>query len=80
MVNKHQKTLTFGSLHADLQGGHSSFGGIHCERLRDAGSDVVSQAWTLALHLGAVHGVADRHREGTTCTEETSGESESNII
>lgn len=60
-------TLTFRALHADLQWGHSGFGGIHCERLRNVGSDVVAQTWTLALHLGAVHGVADRHREGTAC-------------
>lgn len=79
-ITKHNKdtletlehTLTFGSLHADLQWGHASFGGIHCECLRNVGPDIVAQARALALHLGTVHCVADWHREWTTCTEKMS--------
>lgn len=68
-----EDTLTFRSLYADLQWGHSGFGGVHCECLRNVGSDVGAQTWTLALHLGAVHCVTDRHREWTACVDRASG-------
>ena len=59
-------SLTFRSLYADLQWGHSSFGGVHCECLRNVGSNITAQAWTLAFHLGTVHCVTDWHREWAT--------------
>lgn len=75
-----ENTRTFGSLYTDLQWGHSSFGGVHCERLRNVGPDIVAQAWTLALHLGAVHRVTDWHREWTTCTGKRSEELEKCLL
>lgn len=69
-TSQQSRTLvTFGSLNADLQRGHSSFGGVHCELLRDVGSDVAAEARTLTLHLSAVHGVADWNGEGASCSD-----------
>lgn len=73
-------SLTFGSLHADLQRGHPSLGGVHCEGLRDVCSDVVAQTWTLTLHLGAVHGVTDGNREWASCRDRETEREERNKV
>lgn len=56
-------TLTFGSLHSDLQGSNSCFACIHSKDLWDIGTHVVSKPLTEAFYFSCIDCIMNRNRE-----------------